>query len=148
LHTTRQETLTQRWHVVQHELLPELRHEIGLTPKLKRLVHTLEWARVEEFCSSRRAGTRRPPHERAWLANAFLAKPVPGLEKTSALHERLTMDRSPRRVCGFPMVKKLPSESTFFRAFGEFARTGLAGRAHAALIRWALGGKFDRPFEP
>jgi hypothetical protein len=44
------------WHVVQHELLPELRHEIELTPKLERLVHTLEWARVEEFCSSKYAG--------------------------------------------------------------------------------------------
>jgi hypothetical protein len=89
-----------------------------------------------------------PPHERAWLANAFLAKPVLGIEKTSALHERLTMDRSLRRICGFPMFKKLPSESTFSRAFEEFARTGVAERAHAALIRWALGGKFDRPFEP
>jgi hypothetical protein len=26
-------------------LLPELRHEIELTPKLERLIHTLEWAR-------------------------------------------------------------------------------------------------------
>jgi hypothetical protein len=64
---------------------------------------------------------------------------LPGLEKTSALHERLTMDRSPRRSRGFSMFKKLPSESTFSRAFGEFARTGLAERAHAALIKWALG---------
>jgi hypothetical protein len=93
----------QRWHVVQHELLPELRHEIELTPKLERLIHTLEWARVEELCSSRYAGTGCPPHERAWLADAFLAKPVLGLEKTRALHERLTIDRSLRRICGFPM---------------------------------------------
>jgi hypothetical protein len=125
----------QRWHVVQHELLPELRHEIELTPKLERLVHTLEWARVEEFCSSRYAGTGCPPHERAWLANAFLAKPVLGLEKTRALHERFTIDRSLRRICGFPMYKKLPSESTFSRAFEEFARMGVAERAHEALIK-------------
>jgi hypothetical protein len=38
--TTRQETLMQRWHVVQYELLPELRHEIELTPKLECLIHT------------------------------------------------------------------------------------------------------------
>jgi hypothetical protein len=76
------------------------------------------------------------------LANAFLAKPVLGLEKTSALqHERLTINRSLRRICGFPMHKRLPSESTFSRAFEEFARTGLAERAHAALIKETLGDK-------
>jgi hypothetical protein len=71
--------------------------------------------------------------------NAFLAKPVLGLEKTRDLHERLTIDRSLRCICGFPMYKNLPSESTFSRAFEEFARTGVAERAHEALIKEALG---------
>jgi hypothetical protein len=42
MNTTRQETLMQRWHIVQHELLPELRQEVELTPELERLIHTLE----------------------------------------------------------------------------------------------------------
>jgi hypothetical protein len=131
----------QRWHVVQDELLPGLRREITLTPKLERVIHTLEWARVEEFCSSRYAGTGRPPYERAWLANAFLAKPVLGIADTKGLHERLAIDPSLRRICGFPMFRKLPSESTFSRAFHEFARMGLAERAHTALIQETLGDK-------
>jgi hypothetical protein len=88
-----------------------------LTPKLERLIHTLEWARIEESCPSRCIGTGRPPHERAWLANAFLAKAVLGIPQTRTLHERLTVDRSLRRICGFPVFRKLPSESTLFRAF-------------------------------
>jgi hypothetical protein len=33
--------------------MPELRNEVGaLTPKLVKLVHTLEWVRIEEFVSS------------------------------------------------------------------------------------------------
>ena len=32
-----------RWFVIQHELMPELRSEVGaLTPKLEQVVHTLE----------------------------------------------------------------------------------------------------------
>jgi hypothetical protein len=48
----RRELIMQRWHVVQHELLPELLPELGtLTPKLEKLIHTLEWVRIEEFGS-------------------------------------------------------------------------------------------------
>jgi hypothetical protein len=76
-----------------------------LTPKLERLIHTLAWARIETFCLSGYVGTGRRPHERAWLANAFLAKAVLGIRQTRAWHERLTADRSLRRLCGFPMFK-------------------------------------------
>jgi hypothetical protein len=61
MNTIPRELLLQRWHVVQHELLPGLRREITLTPKLERVIHTLEVARVEAFSLSRYAGTGRPP---------------------------------------------------------------------------------------
>ncbi|MDR2364590.1 MAG: transposase [Zoogloeaceae bacterium] len=142
MNTTRHELLMQRWQVVQYELIPALRQEgWSLTPKLERVVHTLEWARVEELCSGRYAGTGRRPHERAWLANAFLAKSVLGIADTRALRERLTVDRSLQRICGFAVSRELPSESTFSRAFDEFSRTGLAARAHEALVKQTLGDK-------
>jgi hypothetical protein len=81
----------------------------------------------------------RHPHERAWLANAFVAKAVLGLATTAGLIERLTIDRALRRICGFPMCKKLPSEATFSRAFEEFAEERLAERVHEALITEHLG---------
>jgi hypothetical protein len=46
--------------------------------------------------------------ERAWLANAFVAKAVLGLTTTVGLIERLTVDRALRRICGFPLCR-LPS---------------------------------------
>lgn len=138
--TTRRDLIMQRWNVVQHELLPELRSEVGtLTPKLEKVIHTLEWVRIEEFVSSSWRGEGRPPHERSWLANAFVAKSVLGLTTTRGLIERLTMDRALRRICGFPLRRKLPSESTFSRAFDEFAEARLAERVHEALIRDHLG---------
>ena len=104
MNATRRELIMQRWNVIQHELLPELREQIGtLTPKLEKVVHTLEWVRIEEFSGSSWRGVGRPPHERDWLANAFVAKTVLGLASTAALIERLTIDRAARRVCGFSL---------------------------------------------
>jgi hypothetical protein len=130
----------QRWHVVQHELLPELKAEVGpLTPKLEKVIHTLEWVRIEEFTAVSWCGVGRPPFERAWLANAFVAKAVLGLTTTVGLIERLMIDRALRRICGFPLHKTLPSEATFSRAFDEFAEGGLGQRVHEALIKEHLG---------
>ena len=122
--------------------MPELRNAIGaLTPKLEQVVHTLEWVRIEEFVRSTWGGCGRPEHDRGMLANAFVAKAVLGLPTTVGLIERLAMDRALRRICGFPMWKKLPDESTFSRAFAEFAEAGLAERTHAALVKETLGDR-------
>ena len=128
--------------IIQHELMPELRSEAGaLTPKLEQVVHTLEWVRIEEFVRSTWRGCGRPEHDRGMLANAFVAKAVLGLPTTAGLIERLAVDRALRRICGFSMWKKLPGESTFSRAFAEFAADGLAERTHAALVRETLGDR-------
>ena len=132
----------QRWRTIQHELMSELQSEVGaLTPKLEHLIHTLEWVRIEEFVGSTWGGCGRPEHDRGMLANAFVAKAVLGLPTTARLIERLAVDRALRRICGFSMWKKLPGESTFSRAFAEFAEAGLAERTHAALVRETLGDR-------
>jgi len=142
MNTTQRSGIMQRWFVIQHELMPELRSEVGaLTPKLEHLIHTLEWVRIEEFVSSTWGGCGRPEHDRGMLANAFVAKAVLGLPTTAGLIERLAVDRALRRICGFSMWKKLPGESTFSRAFAEFAEAGLAERTHAALVRETLGDR-------
>lgn len=140
MNTTQRTKLMQRWTVVQHELLPELRSDVGaLTPKLEKLIHTLEWVRIEEFVGSTWIGVGRPPHDRGALANAFVAKAVLGLNTTTALIERLQMDRALKRICGFSMWRRLPDESSFSRAFAEFAHAKLAERVHEALVLEHLG---------
>ena len=140
MNATQRDLIMQRWNVVQHELIPELRHDVGsLTPKLERVVHTLEWVRIEEFVTATWCGIGRPPNERAWLANAFVAKSVLGLDTTRGLIERLTIDHALRRICGFRLCRKLPSESTFSRAFAEFSESRLPERVHEALVKTHLG---------
>ena len=132
----------QRWNAIQHELIPNLSAEVGgLTPKLKQVIYTLEWVRIEQFVSSSWCGIGRPPHVRAWLANAFVAKTVLKLTTTVGLIERLTIDRALRRICGFSLCKKLPSEATFSRAFEEFAESKLPERVQEALIKEHLGSE-------
>ncbi|MCR4302464.1 MAG: transposase [Sulfuricaulis sp.] len=140
MNATRRELIMQRWNMIQHELLPELRNDVGtLTPKLEKVIYVLEWVRIEEFTESTWSGVGRPPHERGWLANAFVAKAVLGLTTTVGLIERLTIDRALKRICGFPLCKRLPSEATFSRAFEAFAEGRLAERVHEALIKEHLG---------
>ena len=136
----KRELILQRWGVIQTELMPELHRELGpLTSKLEALIRTLEWVRIEEFIEPSWCGVGRPPHERAWLANAFVAKAVLGIVHTSGLIERLMIDRALRRICGFSTCKALPSQASFSRAFDEFASARLAERTHEALIKLQLG---------
>ena len=81
--------LMQCWRVVQEEPIPELGAEgVGVTPKLEKLIHTLEWVGIEEYVPPWH-GVGRPAHDRGALANAFVAKSVLGLPTTAALTERL-----------------------------------------------------------
>lgn len=66
----------------------------GLTPKLKQVIYMPEWVRIEEFVAFSWCKIGRPPHERAWLANAFVAKSVLKLTTTVGLIERMTIDRA------------------------------------------------------
>jgi len=137
---TQRARILQRWGTVQQDLIPELKAELGpLTPRLEKLIHILEWVRIEEYVRPGWYGIGCIGHDRGMIANAFVAKVVLGLRTTAGLLERLSMDRVLKRLCGFPMWKALPSEATFSRAFAEFAQDKLAERVHEALVKEHLG---------
>ena len=91
-------------------------------------------ARIEAFVRMWPGLPGRPLDDRHALARAFVAKAVLNLATTSALIERLAVDATLRRLCGWELRSQVPSESTFSRAFAEFAASGLPGRVHEALI--------------
>ena len=132
--------ITASWCHIQGHLFPWLRAELGpLTDQHKRLVTVLELARIEAFVRMRADGPGRPLDDRHALARAFIAKAVLNLPTTAALIERLAVDATLRRLCGWERVGQVPSEATFSRAFAEFTDAHLAGRTHAALIERTLG---------
>jgi hypothetical protein len=70
-----------------------------------------------------------------------VAKAVLCIPTTSALIERLDVDKSLRRILGWERRSQVPSEATFSRAFAEFAHSELPDKIHAALIGRTLAGR-------
>jgi len=128
--------LSCTWHHIQSCLFPWLTEEVGsLTAAHGKLITTLEVLRIEAFVRSWPELPGRPPHDRAALARAFVAKAVMQIPTTVMVLERLQADRQLRRLCGWESAGQLPSEATFSRGFAEFARSALPGRVHEALIK-------------
>jgi Transposase DDE domain/Transposase domain (DUF772) len=130
------EFLTSTWDHIQANLFPWLTEELGpLTDTHKRLISTLELARIDAFVRCWPGLPGRPLLDRAALARAFVAKMVMNVPTTSRLIELLGADKRLRRLCGWERPAQVPSESTFSRAFAEFATSELPTRVHEALIK-------------
>lgn len=130
------------WGHVQAQLFPGVaaRLDEPMTEKHRQLVGVLEVVRVEEQVRARvRLWTGRPAHDRRPLARAFVAKAVYNDPTTKAFLERLRTDRNLCGICGWDHPGKVPSESTFSRAFHEFAQMGLGDKVHEALVKQHLG---------
>ena len=129
------QNLSQHWNTIQATLFPILEKELGpFTYKHQQVVITLEFARVASFIRTYWGCVGRPPEDRSALARAFLAKAVYNFPRTTHLIDRLHCDPVLRRICGWETKSSIPSESTFSRAFSEFAESGLANRAHENFI--------------
>ena len=136
------DAMRARWNHIQSSLFPWLREEVEpMTELLGRLITILDVIGLQAFVPEPPRGRGRPPEDRRALARAFVAKVVLGVPTTGALIERLAIDKSLRRIIGWERRAQVPSESTFSRAFAEFAQSDLPDRMHAALIERTIGGR-------
>jgi hypothetical protein len=69
------------------------------------------------------------------LAAAFIGKAVFHYPTTRDLISELESNRQLRRLCGWVHRSEVPHESTFSRAFAEFASTELPQKLHEAVVR-------------
>jgi hypothetical protein len=127
---------------LQHVLFPMLEEcwNGQLTEKEKQLVSILELVQIERFVP-RKASTQgfgRKLRERESIARSFVAKAVYGYPFTRSLIEALKTSPNLRRICGFLRVSDIPDESTFSRAFREFAVARLGERVHEAMVEQCL----------
>jgi len=127
--------LSQIWGAIQGCLFPFLEEELGpLTEKQRQFVSILGLIQIEKYVKLPCTGVGRNRKERFALARAFVGKAVYNMSTTRMLIDHLQSCPSFRRICGFESVSKIPHESTFSRAFDEFARSELPQRVHEALI--------------
>lgn len=124
---------------VQTELFPAFEDAFGvLNDKQKHLIKILELVCVEKFILTFYGCNGRPPEDRRAIARAYIAKMVYDLKTTRDLLDMLESSSNFRRICGWNRASEVPSESTFSRAFSEFADTALPHRIHEALIEQHL----------
>jgi len=104
-----------RWSYIQGYLFPSMREDIDpITEALGRLVTALDVIGLEAFVPDPPRAPGRPPEDRRALARAFVAKAVLGVPTTSALIERLDVDKSLRRILGFRATLASPFRSHVF----------------------------------
>ena len=119
-------TLSNVWSRFQGELFPALAAEVGPLPEThKRLVQVLDRVEVERLVAACQAVPGRPLQDRRALARAFIAKLARDLPTTRDLIDRVKIDATLRRLCGWPRAGAVPSGATFSRAFAEFSETRL-----------------------
>lgn len=132
---TLRQQLTQFTDILQNQLFPIVEESLGeLDETSRQLIAVLEMIPLSRFVPCSNGWMGRPAKDRLAIASAFVAKAVYGISLTRQLIERLGQDDQLRRICGWKYRHQVPHESTFSRAFAEFARMELPQFVHQALI--------------
>lgn len=124
-----------KFYNIQNTLFPILEETLELSDKHREFVRVVELMptkglfRAYDWC-----GNGCKPADRELIFRTFVAKAVFNIPKTSDVILRLKADKTLRALCGYDSSSAIPSESTFSRAFGDFARDGLAQTVHGAMI--------------
>ena len=127
--------LNQFHRIMQGVLFPALQEQLGpLSDKHQQLVLVLSLIQIEAMVASWTGGVGRPAKDRRAMARSFVAKAVFNMSTTRQLLDRLSVDVSLRRICGWESQREIPHESQFSRTFADFAASELPQRLHAALI--------------
>ena len=132
-----------RFHAcLQQDLFPVLEENLGkLTEPMNLLVAVISAIQsglpLNIFYCGRYPG--RPRKSRQAILNSFIAKAVFNIHTTRDLIERLRYDKTMRRICGWYNPGDVPCESTFSRAFEEFAENNIPAVLHEEIIKHFVG---------
>lgn len=130
--------LPKLYVTMESYLFPMLEEEIGeLTAKMKKFLRIVELVKPSWFITNalRWSGLGRPMKDREKMLRAFFLKAVYGLPTTKGLTENLNTNPSLRRLCGWEYRGDVPSEATFSRAFGIFAKEKVCNAIHATIVK-------------
>jgi hypothetical protein len=129
---------------IQQSLFPALERELAapLGEKGELFVATVELLQPQRWSGRFEwSGLGCPRKWRLPILLSFIGKAVWNFPTTRALLDRLAHDAALRRLCGWERAGDIPSESTFSRAFAEFAASDLPQQLHATLVAEHLAGK-------
>lgn len=130
-------TLSGIWNSIQYNLFPHLKKGLdSLTEKQKEFIRVVELMNLPAHMGPYQwRGFGRTPKDRTSIALAFVAKAVYDFKTTVLLLEFLHGNKNLRLLCGWETRFKIPSESTFSRAFEEFSIGELPQKIHEAMVK-------------
>ncbi len=133
------------WNSTQYDLFPWLEEELGpLTEKQQEFIRVVELMNLLEHMGPYQwRGIGRTSKDRTSIALAFAAKAVYNFATTKMLLEYLHGNKNLRRLCGWDNKLKIPSESTFCRAFKEFSTGELPQKIHETMVKKYCGPKLS-----
>jgi hypothetical protein len=106
--------LNQFQRIMQGVLFPTLQEQLGaLSDKHQQLVAVLCLIGIETLVGPWSGGVGRPAKHRRAIPRAFVAKAVLNLNSTRQLLDRLSVDVTLRRLCGWESQREIPHESQF-----------------------------------
>ena len=129
--------LRERYFSIERSLFPMVEEELGeLTAKMKEFLRIVELVQPGRFITAALSwcGLGRPMASREKVLRAFFMNAVYDFPTRAVLIENLETNPSLRRLCGWEYREDVPSESTFFRAFRDFAEQNLLGEMHGVLV--------------
>jgi transposase len=121
---------------LENTLFPELQESLRIekfSTKEARLIKVLDFAEIEKLITI--TSLTNTPKYREQIVRAFIAKSVYNFQTTRDLIDRLHVDRTLRIICGWRYAKKIPSESTFSRAFDEISTLQIAQKTHEKFVQ-------------
>ena len=131
------------WGSIQQYLVPHIEESLGaLAGKEVEFVRVAELVGVDAFIKEHGwQGNGRKPRYRKPIELAFIAKAVWNLPTARAMIECLGASPNAGRLCGWERAIDMPSESTFSRAFAQFAEGRLPSRMHEAMAKAGFKGR-------
>ena len=134
------EDLSRHWVQYQPLVLKNTDPEIVVTGSMQKLLIILDTIDPESFVELQEESTRgRPKIDRVAMFRLFIAKSVLNIPDNKGILDRLKVDYTLRRLCGFLTIKSLPCEASMSNIFKEFCQKGLSEKVHEETIKRYLG---------
>ena len=138
-------SLSKMWLKVtnqENSLFPELKEVLRIeefSAKESKLIKILDFAEIEKNITV--VKITNIPQDRVEIARSFIAKAVYNLQTTRDLIDRLHIDSTLRKLCGWRYKRDIPSESKFSRVFKELSEMKIAEKTHEKFVKEYLSQK-------
>ena len=136
----RDKQVSRHWARYQPILFGSPDPDLFLAEPLQKLIVILDTIGPEMFWTLHSQQlTGRRNIDRFAMMRVFVGKAVLNIPDNIWMRERLLIDYTLRRICGFTDVLSIPCEATFSNVFKEFSDSGLVAEMHEDLICGYVG---------